>query len=342
MFKIRIVLFLLLFQFTFAFSQSELYNNSYRKNLINSQLSKTILKKIMALQKNEDRTEKLMQNSDKHYEVHSLLVQDIDAEKDKSKREELLKKSVKIELRAIRDRVEALKNYHDIYVQKYELYKTDLTKFYKSADNEIADSARALEKFAFDNFEAADFVVQKAYYTLNADELFKAHTKAFNLERLGVLFQEKAYALFNKWEKDIVERLDDEISSVQTNSPINSTEEKVVSEVQKDSVNIVTIVVYDTIMVQQPEERVVYQVQIAASKKPLNKLQLQAIYKNYDLINYEIDNGWYKYKLGYFNRYSDAQQFKTGLGIHDAFIVAYKEGKKTSLNKLINHSSFKK
>jgi hypothetical protein len=58
------------------------------------------------------------------------------------------------------------------------------------------------------------------------------------------------------------------------------------------------------------------------------------------MIQTEMENGWYKYSVGHFTHYKDAQRFKMNTGIPDAFIVAYKNGKKTPLNELVNHPSY--
>jgi N-acetylmuramoyl-L-alanine amidase len=76
---------------------------------------------------------------------------------------------------------------------------------------------------------------------------------------------------------------------------------------------------------------VVYKVQIAARSQPLN-IQ-QAPYNGFKNISFEQQNGIYKYMVGNFSKYNDAQVQLAELkskGFPDAFIVVYQQGKRLS------------
>jgi hypothetical protein len=70
---------------------------------------------------------------------------------------------------------------------------------------------------------------------------------------------------------------------------------------------------------------VIYKVQIAARRSELTQRALSKMYtgnKSVEMIN---DNGWYKYSVGDFNTYQEADQFRKSTGISQAFVVAYKK-----------------
>jgi hypothetical protein len=323
-----------------GYGQSQIVNSGVRANLIKNQLFKGDLKKIIALEKDESEAQNLMQISDKNYEELGKISQQVELEKNKKKLEKLLKKSSKFETIAIKKRIESLKLYHEVFVQRYKIYKTDLKKFFSISDPIKIDSASVLEKQAYDAFEKADFDIERVYYTINPTDLFKIFTRAYQSEQLGLLYQEKMYSIFLDWDADVKKSLDEEIIAFQHNEPVKQYQSDEVKLSVKDSINIKTVIVYDTVKVAKNEDVVIYRVQIAASKTEISADKLNKIYPSLQLINSELDNGWHKYTVGYFTHYQDAQRFKINTGVPDAFIVAYKNGKRTPIIELVNHISY--
>lgn len=73
---------------------------------------------------------------------------------------------------------------------------------------------------------------------------------------------------------------------------------------------------------------VIYKVQVAANRAPLSQRALQQMYikgKGVDMIN---ESGWYKYAVGDFETFDEADRFKQASGLKEAFVVAYKRSKK--------------
>jgi len=72
---------------------------------------------------------------------------------------------------------------------------------------------------------------------------------------------------------------------------------------------------------------VVFKVQVAASKRRLSQRKLSNIYNGPRVIEEEFHNdGYYKYYIGYYSTYEDAQKEKLSCNVDDAFIVANKNG----------------
>ena len=75
----------------------------------------------------------------------------------------------------------------------------------------------------------------------------------------------------------------------------------------------------------------VYKVQIAANNSPLSQHHLKKIYDGNKKVQMVSEDDWYKYSIGDFNSYAEAEEFKRSLKITDAFVVAYTENKKVDL-----------
>jgi hypothetical protein len=75
-------------------------------------------------------------------------------------------------------------------------------------------------------------------------------------------------------------------------------------------------------------DEIIYRVQIAALKTQLTQRALSKIYygnKNVEMLN---EDGWFKYSIGDFYTYDDADKFRKQCAVKNAFIVAYRKGQK--------------
>ncbi len=321
-----------------SLSQKKYASDVERSKLIKEQLSDGHKNKIRELEDDENKAENQMNVADNYYKELSKYRLQLDNIKERKKRNKILKKAIKVENKALKNRVESLDSYHEVIVQKYQIYKDDLQKFLKTAKAAKLDSAKKWETLAYESFEKADVKVQIAYHTVNHGDLFNIYTEAYVLEQIGILYEEQMYGVFLNWPEATMKRIRDEINALRKNEPLNSeSEEIIISELNssKDTVLYKTVVVYDTVKVQTNIPGLIYKIQIAASKVPLSITQLRKIYHADDIINTVIENEWYKYSVGMFDTYREAQKFKINIGVSDAFIVAYKQGKKVEIsNKL--------
>jgi hypothetical protein len=80
-----------------------------------------------------------------------------------------------------------------------------------------------------------------------------------------------------------------------------------------------------------------YRVQLAATHRIVDPL---SNYKKYNLdrpVLLEFHDGWYKYSIGSFERYSEAQAYRdmlvTNKRIRGAFVVAYENGKRIEVRE---------
>ncbi|MEN8119560.1 MAG: hypothetical protein ABFS35_04410 [Bacteroidota bacterium] len=315
-----------------SFSQKEYIIDIERSQLIKEQLSDKDKSKIISLEGDENKAESLMDIADDYYKQLGVFRRQLDDIKDRKERKKILKKTIKVENKALKNRIESLDNYHEVVVQKYQIYKNDLQKFLKTAKKPKVDSAKVWAKLAYDSFERADVKVQIAYHTVSYGDIFDIYTEAYKLEQIGILYQEQMYGVFLGWSQADLKRINDEIFALQKNEPLNSpAEEAFVSDYIEhtiDSVVYEKVIVYDTVTVKEKIPGLIFKIQIAASKTPLSIAALRKIYYADDIINTVIENGWYKYSVGMFDTYREARKFKMIIGVRDSFVVVYKRGKK--------------
>ena len=310
-------------------------NNKYlseldREKIIFNQLDEKSQNLMKKLYDDEKKADKLMEIADKYYKQLSEYRTQVMEIKNQKKRNKLYKKMEKVENAALQSRIEALDNYHNAAVRKYQVYKKDLQKFYKNASASEKDSAKNLEQSAFDAFDQADVKVQIAYHTVDHSEVYNIYTQAYILEQTGLLYQHKIYSIFLKWNKETKQHIDKEIKSLKNNIPLNfNSADSII--VVKDSIIYKKVVVHDTIVVKEKSPDIVFRVQIAASKRPIPPAQLQKIYSAGGTIYTNVEDGWYKYSVGMFDNYHDAKKFKINIGVKDAFVVAYKNNHRINI-----------
>ena len=84
-------------------------------------------------------------------------------------------------------------------------------------------------------------------------------------------------------------------------------------------------------VVTSTENNIVFKVQIAADKRLLSSEKLHAIYSGYEKINRFEEDNWYKYSVGEFNNFNDANEFRKNCGAKGAFVIAFKGNNKMNV-----------
>lgn len=75
-------------------------------------------------------------------------------------------------------------------------------------------------------------------------------------------------------------------------------------------------------------DRIVYKIQFAASHTALSLQELRRIFPSDEVILGEYDDDIYKYSIGFYSSFEQANSAKEAMGIKGAFVVAYKNGKR--------------
>jgi hypothetical protein len=106
-----------------------------------------------------------------------------------------------------------------------------------------------------------------------------------------------------------------------------TAEEELVPEQYEEKIAVVEEDVGESYHVPEGEE-VIYRVQIAANKIQLTQRALSKIYYGNKAVEMINEEGWFKYSIGDFYTYGDADKFRKQCGVKNAFIVAYRKGQK--------------
>ena len=80
----------------------------------------------------------------------------------------------------------------------------------------------------------------------------------------------------------------------------------------------------------------VFRIQVAATRVPLNKDQLAGIYNGRYPVEVVTEEGWYKYQFMGVRLYSDATTLIRDVASRGAFIVAYEDGVKQNMASAVN------
>ncbi len=81
---------------------------------------------------------------------------------------------------------------------------------------------------------------------------------------------------------------------------------------------------------------VVFEVQIAASRRQIPSWKLAKIYRAKDEIKMKNYDKWFKYSVGEFNTYEKAKAFVKTLRVRGAFVVAYKNNQKIDITEVVS------
>jgi hypothetical protein len=362
MIRNAVILIVLLLSAFLAHGQEMTLDSASIVEIIKKQLDKSALRELGKIEKDEQTASDQLADVNKNYGELAQKKQEIDNQKDGKIRERLLKKSLKFENKIVRDHVKILENKGILYSRRSEVYRKDIERIRSSSPKDSAEEIDELVKMAGECFEMAGLMEQKTLHTDNPVELFQIFNNAHNNKQLGILYQEKVYAIILNGSPATKKGIDEKIKALRskgagrTSGKDENEDENGNGEENgdqngkgknnkqgKDSLKTITIIVHDTIKIGQiGENSVLYKVQIAASKTALTIQELKKIYPGNHAIQCEIENNWYKYSVGYFFYYQEAKDFKIKSGVKDAFIIAYIKEKKVPITELTNHPTYLK
>ncbi len=313
--------------------------DEYKLQIIKEQLNKSDLKKIEKAEKHLSVANDQM-NEAKTYESSG-----------KSKNKALNKK-----IGAATDFGSAHKIIYDVYIENIEkLSKITSTENVQKANKSI-EADYKLVKDAKKKRETSlrINVLEKAYEELE-DACSMEKEAIRDLAGVFVLLSGKNSTVSNK---EIVKT--DKTTTVDNTkkAPVEVKKEDIPIKNENKSTNIENTKINETIkpsisedeqyelnqkQKEQEKKGVFFKIQIAASKTPLSVEQLNTVYKTSEMFNVEKDGEWYKYSvIQKFYNYDEAIAYKGNLKIKGSFIIAYKEGKRVSVDEALKKEDEKK
>ena len=85
-------------------------------------------------------------------------------------------------------------------------------------------------------------------------------------------------------------------------------------------------------------KEIIFKVQIAAHTEPLSEEYLSSLYKGGLKIDLIFEDNWYKYSIGRYKSYDEAEATRRECKVQKAFVIAYQEGKKMGTQEAIELS----
>lgn len=251
---------------------------------------------------------------------------------DKRERKKLEKKAKKMEKKFLKTQAKASKKFESGNKTIYTIYHNYLKKLKQKADADRRNACLSLQSKAAKNYKKARSKRNKARRTKDVVKSNKELTDANRLEAEAIGFQENAFGIYQGWiplETEQEEQDDPVVTPIADNS--DSGYEADITETSDDDTGFV--VEQEVTNNATTSDDLVFKVQIAASKTPLSLEKLLSIYQTDETINNEKEGDWYKYSVGFFKTYEEANQFKQTIGVTDAFVIVYRNQEKISLSE---------
>jgi len=261
---------------------------------------------------------------------------------------------------------------------KYSIYKKYLNRFWKDHEAEESGllNAKVLEEQARDNYAQARVYRKRTRHMNLGSAKIEKLVEAKNLESVAIRRQVNSLSACysipeTQAEVDApVARADAEIPAATakpdtaekiTQTQVLTEPEKVPRQIAKDTTDETAIVLpavkpeQPVVTVPSPEikenivpedlpakpeliNRVLFRVQIAASRNPLTLPDLAKIYTGKYPVEAVPEAGWLKYQLLGQPMFSEVQKIFREVNIQGAFIVAYKDGVKQNPAEMIKEN----
>ncbi len=235
--------------------------------------------------------------------------------------------------------VQAAKNFQEGCQIKYDVFKKNSSEFWSKHKYDSPsglESAKALQKEASNYFEKAGLNRQAAAsYSREYAKAFDRFYEAISLEIIAVKKEGRALQLYRDWPVHYNYVYDDDIVKNLF------TKEKPAEVVASTPVKKDSVIAQQIKKEPEPEPYdstvVYYQVQIVAHTVPLNSSYIKMNVYDGDMpIETLKEEGWYKYVIGRYRTFEEANQLLKKVNIPKAFVVAYKNHKRVPIREAAN------
>lgn len=116
----------------------------------------------------------------------------------------------------------------------------------------------------------------------------------------------------------------EEVVALMKDPNVNEPPEDIFATIDKDHVVDSTLL-----------KEIIFKVQIAAHTEPLSEEYLITLYKGGMKIDLIYEENWYKYSIGRYRNFDEAEATRRQCNVNKAFVVAYQEGKKIGTQEAI-------
>lgn len=253
--------------------------------------------------------DKLLAEAEEQFTDAKEQLSKAEKEEAKEKKEWFTKLANKAFEKGYATKIEAQKKYETANKKAINAYRSAITRQAPKAEEHVQIAAEEPRQNVTELENEAKLLRQQA--TAAQDQKTKSQllAQASEMEDLAIDAQRTVLKMYT--------------GEIKIEKPAEKIEEPVVEEPVK--VNVVKKV---------PVRKITYKIQIAASRVELTRPVLIEKYSGDERINNALEDGWYKYSIGKFSTYAEAQAFKEGANVPDAFIIAYKENEKILLPEI--------
>lgn len=233
----------------------------------------------------------------------------------KGKAKKLLKQAETIETPLIAQKITAYNLYEKSNSTTYGIYAADIKDLTAGAVEKKRTAAQSLTSDATASWTSASDALKKVPSGKKADQkqVLKIKEEASRQQREAISLQIQTYAVLLGWY--------DKPENVQSGSSKGATGYE---DIEEEPVAV------------EKTEKIIFKVQIAADVVPLSLKLLREIYPSKEIINNEEHDGVYRYSVGYYNTYEEAEEAIKKMGVKGAFVVAYRNGNRVfNINEIV-------
>lgn len=229
---------------------------------------------------------------------------------------------------------EASEKYKEGYAVIYTVFKEKCEEFWNNM-KKVQHFAAGVEKGKYYERQAGK---QKAMSAQRRDQVLWTDRfeyavlklkEANELDLLIIRDQGRALQVYTDypveynygWENDVTL---EEIEEIYRNPAVNEPPEDIYATVNSD-----------TKVDPMLREEIIFKVQIAAHTVPITGELLRLIYKGTMPIDMIYEDNWYKYSIGRYHNFDEANKVLQECHVRKAFIVAYQGGKKLTIQEAL-------
>lgn len=273
----------------------------------------------------------------------------------------------RLEKKALKKQVKASELQEEAHKLKYKTYKTFLYSLRTKGSPLNVVRGMEFEKEAEYQYEEAKTKRKEGKKNHSQEEAYRYFMQAYDYETSAVENQVKAYITYmspNDYLDENPDKLngDDEIDgqvvfsndgeATIENGDENKTTEKTVTDTETTTESVSeSRNEYETTETDRQNDgteyssaetspaknvNVFFKVQIIATQKALSAAELRRIFKGDEIIHSEMEDGFYKYSVGRFKTYKEAEDYKKQRNLPpDAFIIAYKNNERIPVKEAL-------
>ncbi|MFW5879778.1 MAG: hypothetical protein ACOCUV_03030 [bacterium] len=214
-------------------------------------------------------------------------------------------------------------------INSYEVYNEHISEFMENIDaiyRENLDRGKHYQKRASNYFQKSKNNRDSLKYVKDFTGFFNLLLETAEYERMAIINMARTLRIYQDWPIEYDYVWDDFIRPI---DPL------LAEEMRRDSV-------LATKAEQQPslDSNIVFKVQIAAHRIEMSEDYLRrSIYKGDREIKMIYNDGWYKYDIGTFYNYDEAKRAVRKCRVEKAFIAAYLNDKRISINDAMTRTT---